>query len=121
MRGGATLFTPSSSCILFTSVSVKVSPNLNANSSLRNFQTKIPPAPVPDPPQAPPPPPPPPPQSTEAPRESLEYKAALELELWKEKRIEAFEETLKQKEASHLQVAGFNCWYDKPLSFVRKS
>ena len=40
----------------------------------------------------------------ESPRESLEYKAALELELWKEKRIEAFEETLKQKEAAHLQV-----------------
>ena len=48
------------------------------------------------------PPPPPPPQ--ESPRQSLEYKAALELELWKEKRMEAYEEMLKQKEAAHLQV-----------------
>ena len=40
----------------------------------------------------------------ETPRESLEYKAALELELWKEKQMELHTEKLKQKEASHLQV-----------------
>ncbi|KAG8598060.1 hypothetical protein GDO81_002481 [Engystomops pustulosus] len=54
--------------------------------------------------------PPPPPQSSPSskpvsePRETLEYKAALELEMWKEMQEEMFASQLKKKELAHMQV-----------------
>ncbi|XP_067249531.1 centrosomal protein of 120 kDa isoform X2 [Chanodichthys erythropterus] len=38
------------------------------------------------------------------PRETLEYKAALELEMWKEMQEDLFDDQLKQKELSHMQA-----------------
>ncbi|XP_009944873.1 PREDICTED: centrosomal protein of 120 kDa-like, partial [Leptosomus discolor] len=38
------------------------------------------------------------------PRETLEYKAALELEMWKEMQEDIFENQLKKKEMAHMQV-----------------
>ncbi|XP_034511821.1 centrosomal protein of 120 kDa isoform X6 [Ailuropoda melanoleuca] len=38
------------------------------------------------------------------PRETLEYKAALELEMWKEMQEDIFENQLKQKELAHMQA-----------------
>ncbi|XP_051963834.1 centrosomal protein of 120 kDa-like [Xyrauchen texanus] len=38
------------------------------------------------------------------PRETLEYKAALELEMWKEMQEDVFDNQLKQKELSHMQA-----------------
>ncbi|KAK3540585.1 hypothetical protein QTP70_034343 [Hemibagrus guttatus] len=38
------------------------------------------------------------------PRETLEYRAALELEMWKEMQEDLFENQLKQKELSHMQA-----------------
>ncbi|KAG7481475.1 hypothetical protein MATL_G00067000 [Megalops atlanticus] len=38
------------------------------------------------------------------PRETLEYKAALELEMWKEEQEDLFDNQLKQKELSHMQA-----------------
>lgn len=57
----------------------------------------------------PPPPPPPPPAPCPSeiqvePRETLEYKAALELEMWKEMQEDIFESQLKQKELAHMQA-----------------
>lgn len=55
----------------------------------------------------PPPPPPPAPCPSEIqvePRETLEYKAALELEMWKEMQEDIFESQLKQKELAHMQA-----------------
>ncbi|KAM4050440.1 centrosomal protein of 120 kDa [Anomaloglossus baeobatrachus] len=56
-------------------------------------------------------PPNPPPQKSPSspkhvsePRETLEYKAALELEMWKEMQEEVFTSQLKKKELAHMQV-----------------
>ncbi|NWJ04309.1 CE120 protein, partial [Crypturellus undulatus] len=49
----------------------------------------------------------PPPQAPETqpePRETLEYKAALELEMWKEMQEDIFENQLKKKEMAHMQA-----------------
>ncbi|NWI11002.1 CE120 protein, partial [Crypturellus soui] len=49
----------------------------------------------------------PPPQAPEIqpePRETLEYKAALELEMWKEMQEDIFENQLKKKEMAHMQA-----------------
>ncbi|CAL1615077.1 unnamed protein product [Knipowitschia caucasica] len=54
----------------------------------------------PTPPTAPPPPVAP----SVPPRETLEYRAALELELWKEEQEDLFDHKLKQKELSHMQA-----------------
>nr|XP_014352195.1 PREDICTED: centrosomal protein of 120 kDa [Latimeria chalumnae] len=58
--------------------------------------------------QKPPPPPQPvsvpEPQTEPEPRETLEYKAALELEMWKEMQEDLFENQLKQKELAHMQA-----------------
>ncbi|XP_060233247.1 centrosomal protein of 120 kDa isoform X2 [Meriones unguiculatus] len=54
-----------------------------------------------------PPSPPPAPCPSEIqvePRETLEYKAALELEMWKEMQEDIFENQLKQKELAHMQA-----------------
>ncbi|XP_034780574.2 centrosomal protein of 120 kDa isoform X4 [Acipenser ruthenus] len=44
------------------------------------------------------------PQQEPEPRETLEYKAALELEMWKEMQEDLFENQLKQKELAHMQA-----------------
>ncbi|XP_063820288.1 centrosomal protein of 120 kDa isoform X1 [Pseudophryne corroboree] len=51
-----------------------------------------------------PPPPLPPVEHIAEPRETLEYKAALELEMWKEMQEEMFASQLKKKELAHMQV-----------------
>ncbi|XP_033634352.1 centrosomal protein of 120 kDa-like [Asterias rubens] len=52
-----------------------------------------------------PPPQPPSPEQVPAPdpRETAEYKAALELEMWKEQHVRSFESQLKDKELQHLR------------------
>ncbi|KAM5300589.1 centrosomal protein of 120 kDa isoform 1-T1 [Ctenodactylus gundi] len=50
------------------------------------------------------PPAPCPSESQTEPRETLEYKAALELEMWKETQEDIFENQLKQKELAHMQA-----------------
>ncbi|XP_026721350.1 centrosomal protein of 120 kDa isoform X3 [Athene cunicularia] len=44
------------------------------------------------------------PKSHPEPRETLEYKAALELEMWKEMQEDIFENQLKKKEMAHMQA-----------------
>ncbi|NXK51188.1 CE120 protein, partial [Chauna torquata] len=44
------------------------------------------------------------PENQPAPRETLEYKAALELEMWKEMQEDIFEDQLKKKEMVHMQA-----------------
>ncbi|KAK1176279.1 centrosomal protein of 120 kDa isoform X3 [Acipenser oxyrinchus oxyrinchus] len=44
------------------------------------------------------------PQQEPEPRETLEYKVALELEMWKEMQEDLFENQLKQKELAHMQA-----------------
>ncbi|NWS49339.1 CE120 protein, partial [Probosciger aterrimus] len=44
------------------------------------------------------------PEKCPEPRETLEYKAALELEMWKEMQEDIFENQLKEKEMVHMQV-----------------
>ncbi|NP_848801.2 centrosomal protein of 120 kDa [Mus musculus] len=51
-----------------------------------------------------PPPAPCPSEIQMEPRETLEYKAALELEMWKEMQEDIFESQLKQKELAHMQA-----------------
>ncbi|XP_068103035.1 centrosomal protein of 120 kDa [Hyperolius riggenbachi] len=59
---------------------------------------------IPNPLSAPPIHPPPSSEPAPEPRETLEYKAALELELWKETQEELFASQLKKKELAHMQV-----------------
>ncbi|XP_006130162.1 centrosomal protein of 120 kDa isoform X1 [Pelodiscus sinensis] len=54
--------------------------------------------------QAPPPQPHHVPETEPEPRETLEYKAALELEMWKEMQEDIFENQLKKKELAHMQA-----------------
>ncbi|XP_075692280.1 centrosomal protein of 120 kDa [Rhinoderma darwinii] len=51
-----------------------------------------------------PPQPPPSPKRIQEPRETREYKAALEVEMWKEMQEEVFASQLKKKELAHMQV-----------------
>ncbi|NXJ65784.1 CE120 protein, partial [Rostratula benghalensis] len=44
------------------------------------------------------------PENNPEPRETLEYKAALELEMWKEMQEDIFENQLKKKEMAHMQA-----------------
>ncbi|XP_054041388.1 centrosomal protein of 120 kDa isoform X2 [Rissa tridactyla] len=44
------------------------------------------------------------PENCSEPRETLEYKAALELEMWKEMQEDIFENQLKKKEMAHMQA-----------------
>ncbi|XP_022093921.1 centrosomal protein of 120 kDa-like isoform X2 [Acanthaster planci] len=67
-------------------------------------------APAPQPRHGLPPPPPPahpPPPAQQAPpsdpRQTAEYKAALELEMWKEQQVREFENQLQEKELQHLK------------------
>ncbi|XP_060894833.1 centrosomal protein of 120 kDa [Labrus mixtus] len=46
----------------------------------------------------------PPPLDPTAPRETLEYRTALELELWKEEQEDLFDDQLRKKELSHMQA-----------------
>ncbi|XP_059193835.1 centrosomal protein of 120 kDa [Centropristis striata] len=48
--------------------------------------------------------PPPGPAAPTAPRETLEYRTALELELWKEQQEDLFDDQLRKKELSHMQA-----------------
>ncbi|XP_015271707.1 PREDICTED: centrosomal protein of 120 kDa [Gekko japonicus] len=57
-----------------------------------------------EPPQIPLPQPVNAPQVQPEPRETLEYKAALELEMWKEMQEDLFEDQLKKKELAHMQA-----------------
>ncbi|XP_077200532.1 centrosomal protein of 120 kDa isoform X2 [Paroedura picta] len=57
-----------------------------------------------EPPQVPPPQPVNASQVQPEPRETLEYKAALELEMWKEMQEDLFENQLKKKELAHMQA-----------------
>ncbi|XP_071371081.1 centrosomal protein of 120 kDa-like, partial [Centroberyx affinis] len=59
--------------------------------------------PAPGPAAAPAPPPAAPPGPA-PPRETLEYRTALELELWKEEQEDLFDSQLKKKELSHMQA-----------------
>ncbi|XP_026508192.2 centrosomal protein of 120 kDa isoform X1 [Terrapene carolina triunguis] len=54
--------------------------------------------------QVPPSQPPHVPETEPEPRETLEYKAALELEMWKEMQEDIFENQLKKKELAHMQA-----------------
>ncbi|XP_037757549.1 centrosomal protein of 120 kDa isoform X4 [Chelonia mydas] len=54
--------------------------------------------------QIPPPQPHHVPETEPEPRETLEYKAALELEMWKEMQEDIFENQLKKKELAHMQA-----------------
>ncbi|XP_048705339.1 centrosomal protein of 120 kDa isoform X4 [Caretta caretta] len=54
--------------------------------------------------QVPPPQPHHVPETEPEPRETLEYKAALELEMWKEMQEDIFENQLKKKELAHMQA-----------------
>ncbi|XP_060927437.1 centrosomal protein of 120 kDa [Limanda limanda] len=47
---------------------------------------------------------PPAPVAPPAPRDTLEYRTALELELWKEEQEDLFDDQLKEKELSHMQA-----------------
>ncbi|XP_048359512.1 centrosomal protein of 120 kDa isoform X2 [Sphaerodactylus townsendi] len=57
-----------------------------------------------EPPQIPPPQPGNCPEVQPEPRETLEYKAALELEMWKEMQEDLFENQLKKKELAHMHA-----------------
>ncbi|XP_008285920.1 centrosomal protein of 120 kDa [Stegastes partitus] len=65
-----------------------------------------------EPPAHPQPPPPPHPAAPRpaadarpaAPRDTLEYRTALELELWKEEQEDLFDDQLRRKESSHMQA-----------------
>ncbi|XP_067429258.1 centrosomal protein of 120 kDa [Thunnus thynnus] len=63
-------------------------------------------APRPAPPSPPPAPPGPaaPPTAPTAPRDTLEYRTALELELWKEEQEDLFDDQLRKKELVHMQA-----------------
>ncbi|XP_053180840.1 LOW QUALITY PROTEIN: centrosomal protein of 120 kDa [Scomber japonicus] len=56
------------------------------------------------PPPSRPPAPPPGPSAPTAPRDTLEYRTALELELWKEEQEDLFDDQLKKKELIHMQA-----------------
>ncbi|XP_013362540.1 PREDICTED: centrosomal protein of 120 kDa [Chinchilla lanigera] len=68
-----------------------VSDSSQGLSTVQQKPSSLPPAPCPSEIQA-------------EPRETLEYKAALELEMWKEMQEDIFENQLKQKELAHMQA-----------------
>ncbi|XP_066130298.1 centrosomal protein of 120 kDa isoform X2 [Saccopteryx bilineata] len=68
-----------------------VSDSLQGLAALPQKPPSLPPAPCPS-------------EVQTEPRETLEYKAALELEMWKEMQEDIFENQLKQKELAHMQA-----------------
>ncbi|XP_047585599.1 centrosomal protein of 120 kDa isoform X2 [Lutra lutra] len=70
---------------------ILVSDSSQALSAVQQKPPSVPPAPCPS-------------EVQSEPRETLEYKAALELEMWKEMQEDIFENQLKQKELAHMQA-----------------
>ncbi|XP_023385373.1 centrosomal protein of 120 kDa [Pteropus vampyrus] len=70
---------------------ILVSDSSQVLSAVQQKPSSLPPAPCPS-------------EIQTEPRETLEYKAALELEMWKEMQEDIFENQLKQKELAHMQV-----------------
>ncbi|XP_008836949.1 centrosomal protein of 120 kDa isoform X1 [Nannospalax galili] len=68
-----------------------VSESSQGLSAVQQKPPSLPPAPCPS-------------ETQPEPRETLEYKAALELEMWKEMQEDIFENQLKQKELAHMQA-----------------
>ncbi|XP_062942881.1 centrosomal protein of 120 kDa isoform X3 [Cynocephalus volans] len=68
-----------------------VSDSFQGLSAIQQKPSSLPPAPCPS-------------EIQTEPRETLEYKAALELEMWKEMQEDIFENQLKQKELAHMQA-----------------
>eukprot|EP00069_Balaena_mysticetus_P015179 bmy_09010T0 len=68
-----------------------VSDSSQGLSAVQQKPSSLPPAPCPS-------------EIQTEPRETLEYKAALELEMWKEMQEDIFENQLKQKELAHMQA-----------------
>ncbi|KAJ8777455.1 hypothetical protein J1605_014838 [Eschrichtius robustus] len=68
-----------------------VSDSSQGLSAVQQKPSSVPPAPCPS-------------EVQTEPRETLEYKAALELEMWKEMQEDIFENQLKQKELAHMQA-----------------
>uniref|UniRef100_A0A9L0RYZ1 Centrosomal protein of 120 kDa n=1 Tax=Equus caballus TaxID=9796 RepID=A0A9L0RYZ1_HORSE len=68
-----------------------VSDSSQGVSAIEQKPSSLPPAPCPS-------------EIQTEPRETLEYKAALELEMWKEMQEDIFENQLKQKELAHMQA-----------------
>ncbi|XP_069348958.1 centrosomal protein of 120 kDa isoform X4 [Eulemur rufifrons] len=68
-----------------------VSDSSQGVSAVQQKPSSLPPAPCPS-------------EIQTEPRETLEYKAALELEMWKEMQEDIFENQLKQKELAHMQA-----------------
>uniref|UniRef100_A0A8C2P7U5 Centrosomal protein of 120 kDa n=2 Tax=Capra hircus TaxID=9925 RepID=A0A8C2P7U5_CAPHI len=68
-----------------------VSDSSQGLSAVQQKPSSVPPAPCPS-------------EIQTEPRETLEYKAALELEMWKEMQEDIFENQLKQKELAHMQA-----------------
>ncbi|XP_036081485.1 centrosomal protein of 120 kDa isoform X2 [Rousettus aegyptiacus] len=70
---------------------ILVSDSAQVLSAVQQKPSSLPPAPCPS-------------EIQTEPRETLEYKAALELEMWKEMQEDIFENQLKQKELAHMQA-----------------
>ncbi|XP_032191379.1 centrosomal protein of 120 kDa isoform X2 [Mustela erminea] len=70
---------------------ILVSDSSQGLSAVQQKPPSVPPAPCPS-------------EVQTEPRETLEYKAALELEMWKEMQEDIFENQLKQKELAHMQA-----------------
>ncbi|XP_044119805.1 centrosomal protein of 120 kDa isoform X2 [Neovison vison] len=70
---------------------ILVSDSSQGLSAMQQKPPSVPPAPCPS-------------EVQTEPRETLEYKAALELEMWKEMQEDIFENQLKQKELAHMQA-----------------
>ncbi|ELK11602.1 Centrosomal protein of 120 kDa [Pteropus alecto] len=70
---------------------ILVSDSSQVLSAVQQKPSSLPPAPCPS-------------EIQTEPRETLEYKAALELEMWKEMQEDIFENQLKQKELAHMQA-----------------
>ncbi|XP_029797630.1 centrosomal protein of 120 kDa isoform X1 [Suricata suricatta] len=70
---------------------ILVSDSSQGLSAVQQKPSSLPPAPCPS-------------EIQTEPRETLEYKAALELEMWKEMQEDIFENQLKQKELAHMQA-----------------
>ncbi|KAF3821484.1 hypothetical protein GH733_009526 [Mirounga leonina] len=70
---------------------ILVSDSSQGLSAVQQKPSSVPPAPCPS-------------EVQTEPRETLEYKAALELEMWKEMQEDIFENQLKQKELAHMQA-----------------
>ncbi|CAK6978980.1 centrosomal protein of 120 kDa [Scomber scombrus] len=89
---------------------VKAREVIVSDSTQSEHAAPRPPSSPPLPPHRPPAPPhhhpapPPGPLAPTAPRETLEYRTALELEMWKEEQEDLFDDQLKKKELVHMQA-----------------